>query len=253
MNTFSSHTHTMLSIIKSKHFVKDLMPDNYIDIHNHLLPNIDDGAKTIEETTSLIKRMKEINIAGAFATPHNFFGRWDNSISSIKKAYDSTIENDYNNSFLKGYASEYMLDSSLMERIKKDKLLCIKDSFVLVELHLFNNPMDLYELLFELKIKEYKIIIAHPERYLYFHNDFQKCIKLKAFGVYFQLNLLSLTGYYGKEIQKMAEKLLENDMYDFSGTDIHNEKHIDVLIKKPILFSKKNKIGDLLQKNTVFI
>jgi protein-tyrosine phosphatase len=242
----------MLSIIKSKHFVKDLMPDNYIDIHNHLLPNIDDGAKTIEETTSLITRMKEINIAAAFATPHTFYGRWDNSISSIKKAYDSIIENDYNNSFLKGYASEYMLDSTLMERIKKEKLLCIKDSFVLVEFHLYNNPIDLYELLFELKIKDYKIIIAHPERYLYFHNDFKKFIKLKKFGVYFQLNLLSLTGYYGKEIQKTAGKLLELDMYDFSGTDIHNENHINELIKKPILFSNKNKIGDLLQKNTAF-
>jgi len=75
---------------------------------------------------------------------------------------------------------------------------------------------------------------------------------LKEFGVHFQLNLLSLTGYYGKEIQKMAEKLVDNDMYDFTGTDIHNQKHLDQLTKKPILFSKKNKIGDLLQKNVFF-
>lgn len=243
----------MLSFFKSKYHLKDLIPNNYIDIHNHLLPGIDDGAKTVEETTTLIARMKEINIEGAFATPHTFYGRWNNSISSIKKAFDIAMETDSNKSFLKGYASEYLLDATLMKRINEEKLLCIKNSFILVEFHLFNYPIDLYEMLFELKSKEYKIIIAHPERYLYFHNDFKKFSKLKAFGVYFQLNLLSLTGYYGKEIQKMAEKLLENDMYDFSGTDIHNEKQIDQLTKKPILFSKKNKIGDLLQKNTFFI
>jgi len=242
----------MLSFFKSKYYLKDLIPNDYIDIHNHLLPGIDDGAKTVAETTMLIERMKEINIAGAFATPHTFYGRWKNSASSIKSAYDIAVETDINSSFLLGYASEYMLDYTLMARIKEEKLLCINDSFVLVELHLFNNPMDLYDMLFELKLKEYKIIIAHPERYLYFHNDFRKFNKLKASGVYFQLNLLSLTGYYGTEVQKMAEKLLENDMYDFTGTDIHHEKHIDELTKKPILFSKKNTIGDLLQKNTVF-
>ncbi|TDD95081.1 tyrosine-protein phosphatase [Flavobacterium cellulosilyticum] len=242
----------MFSIFKSKYYLQDLIPNNYIDIHNHLLPGIDDGAKSVAETSTLIARMKEINIAGAIATPHTYTSRWNNSTSSIESAYDYVKETSLNGCFLKGYASEYMLDSSLMERIKKEKLLCIKDSFVLVELHLFNNPIDLYELLFQLKIKDYKIIIAHPERYLYFHHDFQKLIKLKAFDVYFQLNLLSLTGYYGTEIQKMAEKLLENDMYDFSGTDVHNEKHIDLLIKKPIPFSKKNKIGDLLQKNSFF-
>lgn len=242
----------MIAIFKSKYFLNEVMPDNYIDIHNHLLAGIDDGAKTSEETNILITRMKEMNIAGAFATPHTFQGRWNNSKYSIKKAYDSAKETHLNRAFLKGYASEYMLDYTLMLRIKEEKLLCIHDSFLLVELHLINNSMDLYDMLFELKLKEYKIIIAHPERYLYFHNDFRKFNKLKASGVYFQLNLLSLTGYYGKEVQKMAEKLLENDMYDFTGTDIHNEKHIDELTKKPILFSKKNKIGDLLQKNTVF-
>jgi protein-tyrosine phosphatase len=243
---------TMLTFFKSKYYLKDLIPNDYIDIHNHLLPGIDDGAKTVAETTILIARMKEINIAGAFSTPHTFYGHWNNSASGIKRAYDSAKETDFNSSFLKGYASEYMLDFTLMRRIEEEKLLCINDSFILVEFHLFNNPIDLYEMLFELKSKDYKIIIAHPERYLYFHNDFRKFNKLKASGVYFQLNLLSLTGYYGKEIQKMAEKLLENDMYDFTGTDIHNQNHIDELIKKPILFSKKNKIGDLLQKNIVF-
>lgn len=228
------------------------MPENYIDIHNHLLAGIDDGAKTRKETNTLISGMKELNIAGAIPTPHTFQGLWNNTISTIKKAYDTAIETDPNRTFLKGYASEYLLDATLIARINKERLLCIKDTYVLVELPFFNNPIDLYEMLFELKMKNYKIILAHPERYRYFHKDSKKFDKLKESGVYFQLNLLSLTGYYGKEIQKTAEQLLENNLYDFTGTDIHNERHIEELRTKPIPFPNKNKIGDLLENNTVF-
>jgi len=228
------------------------MPKNYIDIHNHLLSGIDDGAKTKEETNSLISGMKELNIAGAVATPHTFHGLWNNTTSSIKKAYDTAIATAPNRAFLKGYSSEYLLDATLIERINEEKLLCLVDNYILVELPLFSNPINLYEMLFELKMKDYKIIIAHPERYLYFHNNLEKFSKLKKSGVFFQLNLLSLTGFYGKEIQKMAERLLQNDMYDFTGTDIHRKSHVDELISKPIAFSNKNKIGDLLEKNTLF-
>jgi len=228
------------------------MPDNYIDIHNHLLAGIDDGAKTMEETNSLISGMKELNIAGAVPTPHTFHGLWNNTTSTIKKAYDIAIETEPNRTFLKGYASEYLLDATLIARINKEPLLCIKDNYILVELPFFNNPIDLYEMLFELKMKNYKIILAHPERYRYFHKNTKKFNKLKESGVYFQLNLLSLTGYYGKEIQKISEQLLEEDLYDFTGTDIHNERHIEELRTKPLPFTNKNKIGDLLENNTFF-
>jgi len=243
----------MFSLFKSKYFLKDLLPDNYIDIHNHLLAGIDDGAKTTEDTDSLIRQMKDdLNIAGAFATPHTFNGLWDNTQTSIKKAYDIAIESAENSAFLKGHASEYLLDASLIERIKKETLLCVKEQFVLVELHLFNNPIDLYEMLFELKLKDYRIIIAHPERYRYFHHNFEKFIKLKESGVYFQLNLMSLTGFYGKDIQKIAERMLDKGLYDFTGTDIHQQSHVDELITKPIPYSNKNKLGDLLAENAFF-
>jgi tyrosine-protein phosphatase YwqE len=228
------------------------MPENYIDIHNHLLAGIDDGAKTREDTISLISGMQDLNITGAIPTPHTFHGLWNNTTSTIKKAYDTAIETDPNRTFLNGYASEYLLDATLIDQIKREPLLCIKDNYVLVELPFFNNPLNLYEMLFELKMKNYKIILAHPERYRYFHKDTKKFNKLKESGVYFQLNLLSLTGYYGKEIQKIAEQLLENELYDFTGTDIHNERHIEELKTNPIPFPNKNKIGDLLEKNSVF-
>lgn len=243
----------MLSLFKSKYFLKDIMPNNYIDIHNHLLPGIDDGAKTIDQTNILIAQMKELNIHSAIATPHTFSAHWDNTPESIKTAFGIATESKANQSFLKGFASEYMLDISLIERVKREPLLCIHKNYILVEFPLFSRPINLYDMLFEIKIRDYKIIIAHPERYLYFHNSMKKYEKLKEYGVYFQLNLLALVGYYGKDVKKIAERLLENGMYDFTGTDIHNEGHIQQFISNPIQFSNKNKIVDLLQKNNIFI
>jgi protein-tyrosine phosphatase len=243
----------MFSILKSKYYLKDIIPNNYVDIHNHLLPAIDDGSKTIEETAILIAGMKQLNINSAIATPHTFKGNWDNTPETIKTAFEISGEHDENKSFLKGYASEYMLDTSLIERLKKEALLCIHENYVLVEFNIFFKPINLYDLLFEIKVKGYKIIIAHPERYLYFHDSLKKYEKLKEYGVYFQLNLLALVGYYGKKIQKIAEQLLENDLYDFTGTDIHNINHIDQLTNNPICFSDKKKLAILLKNNTVFI
>jgi protein-tyrosine phosphatase len=242
----------MISFFKSKYFLKELIPSNYIDIHNHLLAGIDDGAKTLQDTNMLIIRMKELNIAGAITTPHTFYGTWNNTTSGIRKAYKSAIETDTNRSFLKGYASEYLLDATLIARLNEEPLLCLKDTYVLIELPRFHSPIGLFEMIFEIKAKDYKIIIAHPERYKYFHTNFKNFTELKASGVCFQLDLLSLIGFYGKETQKMAERLLENDMYDFSGTDIHRERHIDELSINPIPFWNKNKVGDLLEKNSFF-
>jgi tyrosine-protein phosphatase YwqE len=240
-------------MFKSKYYLKDILPNNYVDSHNHLLPGIDDGSKTIEETALLIAGMKQLNINSAIATPHTFKGKWDNTTETIKNAFEIIGEDDENKSFLKGYASEYMLDASLMERVRNEPLLCIHENYILLEFNLFNKPINLYDMLFEIKVRGYKIIIAHPERYLYFHDSLKKHEKLKEYGVYFQLNLLTLVGHYGKDIKKIAEQLLEKELYDFTGTDIHNEGHIQKLLTKPIRLSNKNKMADLLQKNNLFI
>jgi protein-tyrosine phosphatase len=242
----------MFSFFKSGYLLKDVLPPNYIDIHNHILPGIDDGSKTLVETNQLIDQMKLLNITGAVATPHTFYGHWNNTSHSIKQAFESVIGTDSKSSFLRGFASEYMLDKTLIELVNKESLLCIHDSYILVEISFFNYPLDLYELLFALKQKGYKIILAHPERYLYFHLTMNKYKQLKEFGIFFQLNLLSLTGYYGNAVQKVAQKLLDDDLYDFTGTDIHNVKHIQFFFKKKLRYSKKKKLIELLQKNWVF-
>lgn len=243
----------MFSIFKTKHYLKDILPKNYVDIHNHLLPGIDDGARTIEETSSLIAGMKALNIHKSIATPHTYSSKWNNTSEIIKAAYETAIEDNANRSFIKKYASEYMLDASLMEKIKNERLLCIDDHFLLIEFPLFSNPFNLYEMLFELKIRDYKIIIAHPERYLYLHDSIEKYEKLKDFGVYFQLNLLSLTGYYGRNIYKKSLQLLEKNMYDFTGSDIHSNAEINQFETTPLQIRTKSKLDQLLLNNSIFL
>jgi tyrosine-protein phosphatase YwqE len=127
-----------------------------------------------------------------------------------------------------------MLDSYFLKRLETEKLLTIKDNYVLVEMSYLSPPFQLYEILFEIQLAGYKPILAHPERYLYYHNNFNEYDKLKKAGCLFQLNLLSTVEYYGKFITKITDKLLKNEYYDFVGTDVHHQKHIN---------SFKNKIA----------
>lgn len=243
----------MFPFLKTKHYLKDLLPKNYIDIHNHLLPGIDDGAKTIQETTELIASMKELNIHKSIATPHTFNLKWNNTSQIIKTAFENATENIENKAFLKNYASEYMLDSFLITKMNEEELLCIHDNFLLLEFPLLSSPFNLYEMLFEIKIKNYNIILAHPERYFYLHNSISKYERLKDFGIFFQLNLLSLTGYYGKMIQKIALQLLENDLYDFTGSDIHSKTEINQFKNVKLQIPNKKKMKRLLLNNNIFL
>lgn len=243
----------MFSFLKKKYTLPSIIPEKYIDIHNHLLPGIDDGAITLEITSTLVSKMQEMGIYKAIATPHTFSGCWDNTQETIHNAFKIATSVLDNQSFIKGCASEYMLDHSLVERVQSETLLTIKDNFILVELSYFNSPFDLYELLFELKLKGYQIIFAHPERYKYFHSDFKHFEKLKNYDLDFQLNLLSLTGYYGPDVMKMSYKLLDADMYSFSGSDIHHSRHAHAFGKLPITYKNESKLSELLTKNELFL
>ena len=114
-----------------------------------------------------------------------------------------------------------------------------------------NPPLNLHEILFNIQIAGYKPILAHPERYNFYHQNFKEYQKLKEAGCLFQLNLLSLSNYYGRHIHTIALKLLKENLYDFVGTDTHHQRHLDALEKitdKKIL----QRVAPLLQKNLLF-
>lgn len=243
----------MLSFFKSKPFLKDLLSNNYIDIHSHLLPGIDDGAKTIAETSKLISAFQEIGISQIITTPHISHYIWNNSSEIITARYQETkLLLDENNSKIPFHAAaEYFMDDWFEGHFKTEKLLTLKDNYVLVEISYQSAPMHLYKTLFELQVAGYIPVLAHPERYLYYRNDFGEYEKLKKAGCLFQLNLLSTVGYYGERITKIAEELLKKGMYDFTGTDVHHMKHIASLGQKIKVESISN-LKEVIENNQFF-
>lgn len=242
----------MFSIFKAKPVLKDLIPNGTVDIHSHVLHGLDDGAKSIDDTTFLLESMKEIGFSKVITTPHTTPLVWDNTydgiVSKLTEVKDQIPE--LSNSVSLHAASEYLMDGSFLERLQSEKLLTLKDNIVLVEMSYINPPIQLYDILFKLVSKGYVPILAHPERYNFYKRDFESFKKLKKAGCLFQLNLLSVTGYYGKDISEVAEYLLKNDMYDFVGSDIHHEKHIKGFYSK-VIVKNYNQIQKIAENNNL--
>ncbi len=243
----------MLFFKKNKTILKDLIPDNHIDIHSHLLPGIDDGAQTIDDTIYLIKELNKIGISNFITTPHIISGIWDNSKSSIETKAQETIVNLNKNNInypIKA-ASEYLMDDHFVSLFKKGEVLTLKDNYVLVEMSYINAPIQLYDIIFDMQIAGYKPVLAHPERYQFYHKNFNEYIKLKNAGCLFQINLLSAVGYYGNEVAEIAEKLLNQGLIDFVGSDVHHKKHIESF-DKIILLKNLEPLKEAILNNQFF-
>lgn len=234
--------------------LNELFTNDFVDIHSHLLPGIDDGAKDIENSIQLITKMASYGIVNFVTTPHVLGYVYPNSSKLILEKL-LEVNNELNSRGLSNVsfraAAEYMMDEKFVERLAKKDILTLKDNYVLVEMSYFNPPFNLFEILFDIQLKEYKPVLAHPERYNFYHADFQMYYKLKKSGCLFQLNLLSLTEQYGKSVQKIANKLLDEGLYDFVGTDTHHMNHLSLLAK---IGNKKNikKIENLVKNNSIF-
>jgi tyrosine-protein phosphatase YwqE len=229
----------VLFFSKKKPILKDLIPDNHIDIHSHLLPGIDDGARTIEETLSMTRALQSFGVTQFITTPHIIQHVWDNTHAQIQTKRDNTVLEFEKNKIQVPFkaAAEYLMDDQFVKLFESHNLLTLKDNYVLVEMSYINAPIQLYSILFDLQIAGYIPVLAHPERYLFYHKNPNEFKKLKKAGCKFQLNMLAVTGYYGKEVTVIAEDLLKKGMYDFVGSDVHHKNHIAA-------FSEKIKIKD---------
>ncbi len=241
----------MISLFKKKPTLVELIPKGFVDIHSHILPNIDDGSKSIEETSILLEEMALLGINKCIATPHTMPNVWDNSSDFIQETFLNTKSNLPKNldQMLHRVSSEYMMDETFIERLQNEKLLAIKDNIVLVEMSYLNPTVDLKNILFQLQIKGYTPLLAHPERYLYYHNSKQDYFRLKELGCLFQLNLLSTIEYYGKSVTTIADFLLANNLIDFVGSDIHHNHHVSAFYHK-IKIKSQNELIDAMNKNT---
>lgn len=241
----------MFSILKKPPILAKLIPSGYTDIHSHILPGIDDGANDAFQSIQLIGEMKKMGFDKLIATPHTMSGVWNNSVQDIRDSYDS-LKNKLDKADQDlSFASEYLIDSLFLEKIQTQKLLCLKQNYVLVELSYLQPPVNLYEIIFELQVKGYIPVLAHPERYAYFFNEFKNFKKLKNSGCLFQLNLMSVVGHYGVHSSRMADKLLRENMIDYVGSDIHHSGHINVF-KRPVRIKSLKALEFAIEANKFF-
>lgn len=222
------------------------------DIHCHLLPRVDDGAKSEEESYICLRTMKEAGFQNVVLTPHYQFPRFPNKESDILDRYDTfkidmaskTATGDIPD--LVGIAGEYRVDSGFDERIKSDEFLRVADRFILAEFSLHQQVLGLEEKIYELQNNNHDVIIAHPERYPYFSAQSRRLETLKNMGVYFQVNILSLLGFYGDVERRKGFELIDNGWVEFLGTDLHNFRYAQALIDS----THDRKIIKLLERKT---
>lgn len=243
----------MLSLFKSKPKLAELIPSGYVDIHSHVLPGIDDGAQKIKDAEFLLESMIDFGFSKVITTPHTMKNVWDNTTETIKNAHHLVQDElpELSKKVVLNCASEYFLDENLMQLAQQENLLTLKDNFILIEMSYLNAPIQLYDFLFELQLKGYQLVLAHPERYNYFHSNKKEFAKLKKAGCLFQLNLLATVGYYGKNVAETADYLLKENLYDFVGSDIHHKNHVAAFQNKVIIKNHKT-LEDTMTKNVFF-
>lgn len=228
----------IFNLFKSKPSLKELIPEGFVDIHSHILPGIDDGAKDVNDSLEMISRMKKLGFSKIIATPHTYPGLYENTNETIKRSFERLIQSNSIDISL-DYASEYFIDHFLNEKIYKNKFLTINNKFILLEFNFISPSNNIFDIIFQLQLNGYTPILAHPERYLYYKGDLLTLFKLKERGCKFQMNMLSTTDFYGREVNKMANILLKNNLVDYIASDIHNLNHIRMINNLKVKISLK--------------
>ncbi len=204
------------------------------DMHSHLLPGIDDGSPDIQMSIRLIKGLHAFGYKKLITTPHILWDMYPNTTEKINSSFEElkkAVDAEQLDVELRA-AAEYYVDEHFEDELrKKSPLLPVSGNMVLIEFSMVTAQIDLQQTLFELQIQNYQPIIAHPERYSYLLQRREYFDELKQAGCFLQLNLMALTGYYGKSVQELAEYLLKKNYYDFAGTDLHHERHLSALQK----------------------
>jgi protein-tyrosine phosphatase len=204
------------------------------DIHSHILPGIDDGSPDMATSIELIKGLCNLGYKKLVATPHIIGDFYRNNpliinsgLEKLKIACNSAGINVELSA-----AAEYMLDDYFLNLLRKEQLLTVHENFLLTELPYSVPASNVEEIVFAIITAGYKPILAHPERYFYYHHNFSDYGRLKELGFSLQVNLLSITGYYGGAVAKAAKYIFDNGLADFVGTDMHHARHLENLSSK---------------------
>ena len=211
------------------------------DMHSHLLPGLDDGAETVEHSLDLLRALRALGFRKLIMTPHIMGDFYKNTPEGIRAALELLREAAAHAGLADvelDCAAEYYLDEFLGRKLADGtEMLTFGGAkrYLLFETSYMNEPLNLFEIIFELQAQGYTPVLAHPERYTYFYGRFAEVEKLRRdHGVLLQVNLNSLAGYYSPAAKKVAEQLVDGGLVDFVGTDTHHLRHTDTLLRRTL-------------------
>ena len=211
------------------------------DMHSHLLPGLDDGAETVAHSLDLLRALRALGYRKLIMTPHIMGDFYKNTPEGIRSALQqlrtAAAEAGLGDVELE-CAAEYYLDEFLGRKLADGTEMLTfggDKRYLLFETSYMNEPLNLYDIVFELKAQGYTPVLAHPERYTYLYGRFADIEKLRRdHGVLLQVNLNSLAGYYSPAARKVAEQLVDGGLVDFVGTDTHHLRHTDTLLNRTL-------------------
>lgn len=216
-----------------------------VDCHSHLLPGVDDGVKSIEDTLSILALLEEQGVQKLWLTPH-VMEDIPNTTQHLQEVF-KTVQEQYKGNITLNLAAEYMLDNLFLQRLDDDDFLPLNQGkrFLLVETSYFSSPMNLHSTLKRIMKKGYFPLLAHPERYEYMSKSDYETLKEK--NIFFQLNIPALIGSYGRHVQEKAEILLKKGYYDTCGNDIHSLASIKHTLDSTISKSVARRCIEMLE------
>ena len=201
------------------------------DIHSHLIPGIDDGVQTMEESIEMIEGIVTLGFKKIVTTPHIMNDFYKNTPDIINSGLDK-IRNEIskrNIDVVIEAAAEYYLDEGFLPKLNNKEILTINNKYLLFEISYINPPDNLLAIIFEIIVNGYTPVLAHPERYPFWYQKFEEFQKIREAGCLLQMNTNSLTGYYGGAAKFIAEKMINLGMIDFIGSDLHGQRHLEGL------------------------
>lgn len=220
----------MFTFFKSKKEKQVDMSFLSTDMHSHILPGIDDGAQNVDDSLRLLRGLRSIGYKDFIFSPHVLGDYYPNTSESIEKSL-GTLDyhlNLQNMEFNRSAAAEYFYDSVLVDLLERNAIRTLGNTkYFLFELSFRQKPQLLKEFIYNAQMKGYMPVLAHPERYSYM--TIETLNDWKSRGVLLQLDLMSLTSNYGKTVKKLGEKMCQQKMYDFVGTDIHHMGHLSII------------------------
>ncbi len=202
-----------------------------VDVHSHLIPNIDDGSRSLEESLVLLHGFEALGYEKLIITPHIMSDSYPNSATTILNGLDALRQEAEKNgiALVLEAGAEYYLDEHFFEEMQQEKVMSIANRYVLFESSYISKPLQIEEMIFAIGEAGYEPMMAHPERYRYIRDPEKEYRRFKDLGVHFQVNINSFGGHYGKQAEGLANFLSEAGMIDFLGSDVHHRKQIDTL------------------------